>query len=158
LAYIISDKAYPTNHPIFAFDTNSGSSLLQCTNAPEPHLEIRKPIALCEYSPPITSFWKIFFDGACSKEGASVGVFFISPTQETISLSYKLEFEATNNVAEYEALFLGLRDAKDMGIENISMFGDVELISNRLETFIKPNTLNLGVTEMKYGTSLTNFS
>jgi len=33
-----------------------------------------------------------------------------------MSLSYKIEFEATNNVAEYEALILGLRAAKEMGI------------------------------------------
>jgi ribonuclease HI len=39
-----------------------------------------------------------------------------------------LEFKATNNVAEYEALVLGLRDAKDMGIEEIYVFGDAELI------------------------------
>jgi ribonuclease HI len=31
-------------------------------------------------------------------------------------------------VVEYEALVLGLRVAKDMGIKEISMFGDVELI------------------------------
>jgi ribonuclease HI len=56
------------------------------------------------------------FDGACSQEGAGAGVFFVSPTQETISLSYKLEFETTNNVAEYEALVLGLRAARKMEI------------------------------------------
>ena len=43
---------------------------------------------------------------------------------ETISLSYKLEFETTNNVAEYEALVLGLRDAKDTGIKKLLVFGD----------------------------------
>jgi ribonuclease HI len=35
-----------------------------------------------------------------------------------------LEFETTNNVAEYEALVLGLREAKDMKIEELSVFGD----------------------------------
>jgi ribonuclease HI len=70
----------------------------------------------------------MFFDGASSKEGAGAGVIFVSPTQETISLSYKLEFETTNNVAEYEALVLGLRVAKDMGIEELSLFGDAKLI------------------------------
>jgi ribonuclease HI len=44
------------------------------------------------------------------------------------SSNNKLEFEATNNVAEYEALVLGLRTAKDMKIEKIAVFGDVELI------------------------------
>jgi ribonuclease HI len=70
----------------------------------------------------------MFFDGASSKEGAGAGVVFISPIQEIISLSYKLEFETTNNVAEYEALVLGLRAAKDTRIEELTMFGDVELI------------------------------
>jgi ribonuclease HI len=36
-------------------------------------------------------------------------------------------------VAEYEALVLGLRDAKDMGIEEISVFGDVELIFQQIK-------------------------
>jgi ribonuclease HI len=59
-------------------------------------------------------------------------VVLISPVQEIISLSYKLEFEATNNVAEYEALVLGLRAAKDLGIKEISMFGDCELIFHQI--------------------------
>jgi hypothetical protein len=42
LAYIINDEANPTNHPIFALDTDLGSSLLQLTHAPEPPLELRK--------------------------------------------------------------------------------------------------------------------
>jgi ribonuclease HI len=55
-------------------------------------------------------------------------VILVSTFKEIISLSSKLEFEATNNVAEYEAFVLGLRVAKDMGMEEISVFGDVELI------------------------------
>jgi hypothetical protein len=115
LAYIVSDEADPTNHPIFSLDTDLGSSLLQLTNAPESPLKIRKQsLTPLEDSPPITSVWKMFFDGASSREGVGAGVVLVSPAQETISLSYKLEFEATNNVAEYEALVLGLRAAKDM--------------------------------------------
>jgi hypothetical protein len=56
LAYIISDEANPTNHPIFALDTDLGSSLLQHTHAPEPPLELRKnpsfPLNLLPPSPP----------------------------------------------------------------------------------------------------------
>jgi ribonuclease HI len=129
LAYIVSDEADPTNHPIFSLDTDLGSILLQLTNTPEAPLQIRKkPIPPHEVSPSITSVWKMFFDGASSKDGVGAGIVFVSPAQETISLSYKLEFEATNNVAEYEALTLGLRSAKDMGIKEISVFGDVELV------------------------------
>jgi ribonuclease HI len=128
LAYIISDEANPTNHLVFAFDTDLGSSILQLTDTLETPLEIRKHfVTFCEESPLTTYVWKMFFDGASSKEGVGVGVVFVSPAQETISLSYKLEFETTNNVAEYEARVLGLRVAKDMGIEELSVFGDAEL-------------------------------
>jgi ribonuclease HI len=57
----------------------------------------------------------MFFNGSSSKEGVGARLVLVSPAQESIALSYKLEFRATNNVAEYEALILGLRAAKDMG-------------------------------------------
>ena len=75
----------------------------------------------------------MLFDGASFKDGVGDGIVFVSPTQETIPLSYKLEFEATNNVAEYEALVLGLRVSKDMGIEEVAMFGDAELIFQQIK-------------------------
>jgi ribonuclease HI len=129
LAYIVSDEAYPTNHPIFALDIDLGSSLLQLTDAPESSLLIRKhPSPDHPISPQISSVWKMFFDGASSSEGTGTIVVFISPCQEIMSLSYKLEFEATNNVAEYEALVLGMRVAKEMGIKEIAIFEDAELI------------------------------
>ena len=88
LAYIISDEANPTNHPIFSLDTDLGSSLLQLTHAPEPPLKLRKqPTASHEFPPSITPIWKMFFDGACSREGVGAEVVFVSPAQETIALS-----------------------------------------------------------------------
>jgi ribonuclease HI len=129
LAYIISDEANPNNHPIFALDTDLGSSLLQVTETPEPPLQIRKqPIISYESPPSITPIWKNNFYGACSREGTGAGVVFVSPDQETISLLYKMEFNTIDNVAEYEALVLGMRDAKEMGIKEITIFGDAELI------------------------------
>jgi hypothetical protein len=81
LAYIISDEANPTNHPIFALDTNLGSSLLQLTHALEPPLKLRKQPTISPKLPPsISLVWKLFFDGASSREGAGAGVVFVSPT------------------------------------------------------------------------------
>jgi ribonuclease HI len=111
-----------------------GSSILQLTGAPKNPLEIRKQfVTFFEESPLTTSVWNMFFDGASSKEGVGARVVFFSPAQETISLSHKQEFETTNNVAEYESLLLGLRVAKDMGIEEISIFGDAELIVHQIK-------------------------
>ena len=134
LAYIISDEANPTNHPIFAVETDLETSMLQLIDAPQTPIEIGKqPITSYEDPPPNTSIWKMFFDGASSRESVGVGVVFISPTQEIMSLSYKLEFETTNNVEEYEALVLGLRAAKDMKTEELAVFGDVELIVHQFK-------------------------
>jgi hypothetical protein len=91
LAYIISDEENPTNHPIFAVDIDLGTSMLQLTDAPQTPIEIRKhPITSCENPPPHASVWKKKNDGASSRESVGARVVFTSPTQETISLSYKI--------------------------------------------------------------------
>ena len=52
--------------------------------------------------------WTMLFDGACMKESTGAGIVFISPSKEKTHLSFKLDFKVTNNIAEYEALLLGL--------------------------------------------------
>ena len=77
--------------------------------------------------------WKMYFDGSSSREGYGVGILLISPVQEVISPSYKMEFETTNNINEYEALVLGLRVSKDMAIDSLEFFRDYELIINQVK-------------------------
>ena len=72
--------------------------------------------------------WDMFFDGACSKEAAGAGVVLVSPTQECIHFPFKLTFQVTNNIAEYQDLILGLSAAKEMGIKGLKLFGDADLI------------------------------
>jgi ribonuclease HI len=60
------------------------------------------------------------FDGAHSQHGTGASIVFTSLLGDTMKFSYKLEFEATNNVVEYEALFLGLELATEMGINFMS--------------------------------------
>ena len=59
----------------------------------------------------------MYFDGSSCKEGAGARVLLISPGGEVVRLMYKLEFITTNNTAEYEALLLGLKVAKYLGIQ-----------------------------------------
>jgi len=56
--------------------------------------------------------WKLYFDGENSKEGNGAGILLVSLEGSLILLSFKMEFEATNNVAVYEALLLGLQMEK----------------------------------------------
>jgi ribonuclease HI len=48
-------------------------------------------------------------------------------------LSYKLEFDITNNINEYESLLLGLKATINMGIDKIHVFGDSELIIHHIK-------------------------
>ena len=70
----------------------------------------------------------MYFDGASAQNSAGIGVMLISPYKENIHLSYKFDFKTMNNVAEYEALLLGVKAAKNMGIMCMNIFGDADLI------------------------------
>ena len=59
-------------------------------------------------------------------------MYIISPIRDFKALSYKLTFECTNNVAEYEALLLGLHALKDLGVQKIRVLGDSELVINQV--------------------------
>ena len=77
--------------------------------------------------------WEMYFDDSSCKEGAGVGIVLISTRGEIISLMYKLELQKTNNIVEYEALVLGLRAAKDLTFQQLTMFGDSELIVQQVK-------------------------
>ena len=47
--------------------------------------------------------WKMYFDGAVNQYGNGIGVLLITPEGSHIPLAVKLNFEATNNMEEYEA-------------------------------------------------------
>ena len=70
----------------------------------------------------------MFFDGASTQASTGAGVVLISFSKETIHFSYKLDFKTTNNIAEYEALLLGVKVSKEMGIMCMKIFGDADLI------------------------------
>ena len=78
------------------------------------------------------SQWIMYFDGFAAKIGAGSGVYIISPIRDFKALSYKLTFEYTNNVVEYEALLLGLHALKDLGAQKIRVLGDSELVINQV--------------------------
>ena len=48
--------------------------------------------------------WTLFFDGSRLKEGVGAGCVLIDPKGIKTMITCRLEFECTNNMAEYEAL------------------------------------------------------
>ena len=130
---MISDNKHPNNHPIYSIDENLGSCMLQLSDEVEGVLQVHKDILVQIKKEEPDGLWQMYFDGASSKEGAGAGVLLISAGGEVISLMYKLEFKTTNNTAEYEALILRLRAAKDLGIKELAVFGDSELVIQQVK-------------------------
>jgi len=78
-------------------------------------------------SPVNTSlFWKLYFDGSKSNEGA--GCVLISTDGNKIMLTCRLEFDCTNNTAKYEALVQGLYKAIRLNVKYLQVFGDSEIV------------------------------
>ena len=55
------------------------------------------------------------FDGAENSRGAGISVILITPEGEMIPMAKRLEFEVTNNQAEYEAYIFSLEALRSMG-------------------------------------------
>ena len=74
----------------------------------------------------------MYFDGLVAKIGFNAGVYIISPLEESESLSYQLNIECTNNVAEYKAFLLGLHSLKSRKSRRIKVIGDLKLVINQI--------------------------
>ena len=81
----------------------------------------------------ITSPYHHKLDGAYSRSGNIVGIVIKSPSSQKFTFAYRLEFDATDNVAKYEALFLGLEICKDMGLKLLSIKGDSDLVVSQVK-------------------------
>ncbi|XP_057803526.1 uncharacterized protein LOC131018841 [Salvia miltiorrhiza] len=76
--------------------------------------------------------WWMFFDGASHREGAGAGVVFVSPERQVLPYSFTLTENCSNNVAEYQALILGLEMALDMQQSHLKVYDDSKLVVNQI--------------------------
>jgi ribonuclease HI len=72
--------------------------------------------------------WTLFFDGSTRQQGGSARVVLIDPSGDQVKYMVHLEFKATNNMAEYEALIFYLTVALSLGIRQLLVKGDSQLI------------------------------
>ncbi|XP_073046056.1 uncharacterized protein [Primulina eburnea] len=76
--------------------------------------------------------WKMYFDEAAHKEGAGAGIVFVTSEGEVLPFSFSLTQNCSNNVAEYQALILGLEMAVNMKQLRFQVYGDSQLVVNQL--------------------------
>ena len=94
LAYIVSNHQNLINHPIYEVEQDLGTSILHLSVDQEVLIPILSKEKIGELSSEENmegnKVWKLFFDGASSREGTGAGVVLISLTNQTVPISYKL--------------------------------------------------------------------
>ena len=68
--------------------------------------------------------WSIYTDGLSNKQAGGAGIVLISPEGDAIECMVSLDFPATNNESEYEALIAGLDLAKAAGAARVVIYCD----------------------------------
>jgi ribonuclease HI len=74
----------------------------------------------------------MYFDGSLIKTGAGACLLFISPLGKHLHYVLCLHFPASNNVAEYEALVNGLRNAIELGVRRLDAHGDSQFVIDQV--------------------------
>ena len=72
--------------------------------------------------------WKMYFDRAINQYGNGIGILLITLEGSHIPLAIKLNFEATNNMAEYEACIVKMEALQELWVKEAEIFGDSTLV------------------------------
>ena len=83
------------------------------------------------------SGWHMYFDGAANHSGYEIGILLISSHGDHIHRSVRLGFfdqhPTTNNIVEYEACILGLETALELGIRQMKVFGNSNMVLRQIQ-------------------------
>jgi ribonuclease HI len=75
----------------------------------------------------------MFCDGSWGTFGVSAAAILISPSKIKTCYTARLEFNCTNNIAEYEAILLGLRKLKAMRIRRAILKSVSQVITGHID-------------------------
>ncbi|XP_043808349.1 uncharacterized protein LOC110604832 [Manihot esculenta] len=82
---------------------------------------------------PLQEFeWKLYVDGASSAGGSGAGMMLKGPGEFKVCYALRLEFKASNNVAEYETLINGILVAMEVGVTDLEVNSDSQLVINQV--------------------------
>jgi ribonuclease HI len=77
--------------------------------------------------------WTVFCDGSWGTFSAGAAAVLVAPSKVRTCYAARLDFSCTNNIVEYEALLLGLRKLKAMGIRRAILTTDSQVISGHVD-------------------------
>jgi hypothetical protein len=87
--------------------------------------------------------WIFFCNSSWGSFGAKGAAVIMSPSKVKTSYAGRLHFQSTNNIAEYEALLLGLRKQKAIGVRREVLKSDSQFITDQVDKSSKVKNPNL---------------
>lgn len=83
----------------------------------------------------------MYVDGSSSFEESRGGVVIVSP-EGVIAVCPMFRVSSTNNEVEYEALITGLGTAKELGLQDLKVYSDFQLVVGHIKDDCKARKQN----------------
>ncbi|CAL2245408.1 unnamed protein product [Prunus armeniaca] len=116
------------------------------------HTCLNNPIYSVHLAP-----WKLYFDGSKTDITSGAGIVLEEPLGIRHCYSFQLDFQCTNNRAEYEALIIGLEILVELGIQSVEILGDSMLVLKQIAGEYKCLSPSLAVYLVAAKNLLTEF-
>ncbi|KAI5349829.1 hypothetical protein L3X38_002718 [Prunus dulcis] len=116
------------------------------------HVCLNNPIYSIHLTP-----WKLYFDGSKTDKASGAGVVLEEPLGVRHCYSFQLDFQCTNNRAEYEALIIGLEMLVELGVQSVEILGDSMLVLKQIDGEYKCLNPSLAVYLVAARNLLTEF-
>ncbi|CAL2267317.1 unnamed protein product [Prunus armeniaca] len=116
------------------------------------HTCLNNPIYSVHLTP-----WKLYFDGSKTDITSGAGIVLEEPLGIRHCYSFQLNFQCTNNRAEYEALIIGLEILVELGIQSVEILGDSMLVLKQIAGEYKCLSPSLAVYLVAARNLLTEF-
>lgn len=76
--------------------------------------------------------WTLLFDGSRTEQVLGCGIIIISPTGLKTQLYFQIDFECSNNQAEYEAIVIDPEILQEIEVTNVQIVDDSQLVIKHL--------------------------
>ncbi|CAL9018139.1 unnamed protein product, partial [Prunus brigantina] len=128
------------DHPREEIENMNSMDIANANILNKAHSCLNNPIYSVHLTP-----WKLYFDGSKTDLASGAGIVLEHPLGIRHCYSFQLDFQCTDNRAEYEALIICLEMLVELGIQSVEILGDSMLVLKQIVGEYKCLNLSLAV-------------
>ncbi|CAL2259881.1 unnamed protein product [Prunus armeniaca] len=141
-----------TDHPGEEIENMDSLDIANADLLTRAHTCLKNPIYSVHLTP-----WKLYFDGSKTDIASGAGIILEESLGIRHCYSFQLDFQCTNNKAQYEALIIGLEMLVELGIQSVEILGDSMLVLKQIAGEYKCLSPSLAVYLVAARNLLTEF-